>query len=71
MKYLYQLIEKRGLKNDLALAKSMGWRSSRMSQYRTGKRVMENETCLQVVLALEFDNPLEPRRESWRLVGLS
>ncbi|MCA8308872.1 Cro/Cl family transcriptional regulator [Burkholderia sp. AU28942] len=58
VKYLDQLIEKRGLKNDLALAKSMGWPSSRMSQYRTGKRVMENETCLQVALALELDNPL-------------
>ncbi|MBN3829763.1 Cro/Cl family transcriptional regulator [Burkholderia sp. Ac-20384] len=58
VKYLDQLMEKRNLKNDLALAKSMGWPSSRMSQYRTGKRVMENETCLMVALALEMDNPL-------------
>lgn len=58
VKYLDMLIEKRGLKNDLALAKEMGWPSSRMSQYRTGKRVMENETCLQVALALGIDNPL-------------
>jgi hypothetical protein len=58
VKYLDMLIEKRGLKNDLALAKAMGWPSSRMSQYRTGKRVMENETCLQVALALGLDNPL-------------
>lgn len=58
VKYLDMLIEKRGLKNDLALAKAMGWPSSRMSQYRTGKRVMENETCLEVALALELDNPL-------------
>jgi hypothetical protein len=58
VKYLDMLIEKRGLKNDLALAKEMGWPSSRMSQYRTGKRVMENETCLQLALALGIDNPL-------------
>jgi len=58
VKYLDLLMEKRGLKNDLALAKDMQWPSSRMSQYRTGKRVMENETCLQIALALDLENPL-------------
>jgi hypothetical protein len=58
VKFLDLLIEKRGLKNDLALAKAMEWPSSRLSQYRTGKRVMENETCLQIALALDMENPL-------------
>lgn len=56
--YLDRLIEAKGFKNDLALAKAMGWPSSRMSQYRTGKRVMENETCVQIALELGMESPL-------------
>lgn len=58
VKFLDKLIAAKGLKNDLALAKYMGWSSGRMSQYRTGKRIMENETCVQIALELAMESPL-------------
>jgi len=56
--YFDRLIEKKGLKNDLGLAKHMGWSSGRMSQYRTGKRIMDNEMCVQIAMELEMESPL-------------
>lgn len=55
VKYLDQAISKLGLKNDSALAKHFGWSSGAMSQYRAGKRVMDDEACLAVAMALELD----------------
>lgn len=57
--YFDRLIEKKGLKNDLGLAKYMGWSSGRMSQYRTGKRIMDNELCVQIAMELEMESPLQ------------
>jgi hypothetical protein len=57
--FLDKLIAAKGLKNDLALANHMGWSSGRMSQYRTGKRIMENETCIQVALELGMETPMQ------------
>lgn len=56
--YFDKLIEKKGLKNDLGLAKHMGWSSGRMSQYRTGKRIMDNELCVRLAMELDMENPL-------------
>ncbi|WP_439682493.1 HTH cro/C1-type domain-containing protein [Cupriavidus oxalaticus] len=57
--YLDKLIAAKGLKNDLALANYMGWSSGRMSQYRTGKRIMENETCMQLAIELGMPDPMQ------------
>ena len=54
VKYLIQLKEQRGLKNDRQLAQFMGKTSGTISQYMTGQRVMDEETCLAVAMALEF-----------------
>jgi hypothetical protein len=58
VKYLDALIEKKGLKNDKALCEHMGWSHSVASHYRTGKRIMDNETCLRIAAELELENPL-------------
>lgn len=42
----------------LCLAKHMGWSSGRMSQYRTGKRIMDNELCVRLAMELDMENPL-------------
>ena len=58
VKYLEQMKEKFGLKTDSALAEKLGVNKSAVSQYMSGKRVMDEETCLAVAMALEI-NPLE------------
>ncbi len=63
VKYLDQAISTLGLKNDSALAKHFGWSSGAMSQYRAGKRVMDDEACLAVAMALELDE-----RQTMRLL---
>jgi hypothetical protein len=55
VKFLDQAIEKHGLKNDLALAKKLGWSSGKISQYRSAKRFMDNEACVALALCLECD----------------
>lgn len=54
-KYLDKMLEKHQLKNDAQMCKMMGWSSARISQYRTGKNIMDNETCGAIALALEID----------------
>lgn len=58
VKYLDLLKEKLGLKNDLALSNHLGWNSGKISQYRNGKRVMDDEACLAIAIALDL-NPME------------
>lgn len=58
VKYLEQVKSRYGLKNDLALANHLNWSSGKISQYMTGKRVMDDEACLAVALALDV-NPME------------
>ena len=58
VKYLEMVRTKYDLKTDSALAEKLGVGRSAMSHYMAGKRVMEEETCLAVALALEI-NPLE------------
>ncbi|AIO69964.1 helix-turn-helix family protein [Burkholderia oklahomensis] len=57
-KYLDAVIEQHGLKNDRKLAEYLGIAQNTVSNYRTGKRIMDNETCLRVAEALNMENPL-------------
>ncbi|KVD19173.1 Cro/Cl family transcriptional regulator [Burkholderia ubonensis] len=57
-KYLDAVMELHGLKNDRKLAEYLGIAQNTVSNYRTGKRIMDNETCLRVAEALNMDNPL-------------
>lgn len=54
-KYLDLLKERESLKNDLALGKYLGWASSTVSQYSTGKRIMDNEACIKLAMALNVE----------------
>jgi len=55
VKFIDLLIEKKGLKNDVAVCKELGWSSGQISQYRSGKNVMNNEACIALAIALEED----------------
>lgn len=55
VKYLELVREKHHLKNDAALAKYLGVGSSAMSHYMSGRRVMDEETCLAVAMALDIE----------------
>lgn len=55
--FINQLIEQNNLKNDSAASKFLNWSSGQMSQYRTGKRIMDNEAAIQLAIALNI-NPL-------------
>lgn len=57
-KFLDSLLEKHGIKNDRALALFLGVAQNTISQYRNGKRIMDNEMCLKIALALDID-PLQ------------
>lgn len=54
VKYLLDLQERRRL-TDTALANLLGISQPAVSQYKNGKRVMDDETCLAVALQLEID----------------
>lgn len=58
VKYLDRALKELEIKNDLQLSKTLGWSNSRISQYRTGKYVMDNEACLEIALLLNTD-PME------------
>jgi hypothetical protein len=57
-KFLELLAKQKELKTDLALAKSLNWSSGQLSQYKSGKRIMDDEACLALALALDI-NPME------------
>lgn len=54
-KFLDDLIDKESIKNDSALAIRLDVAQNSISQYRTGKRIMDNETCLKIAVALDID----------------
>ncbi|WP_200907723.1 hypothetical protein [Herbaspirillum hiltneri] len=58
VKFIDLLIEKKGLKNDVAVCKELGWSSGQISQYRSGKNIMNNEACIALAIALE-DDPMK------------
>jgi transcriptional regulator with XRE-family HTH domain len=55
VKYLEQLKQQKGLTSDRQLALMLGMGTSTISQYMKGQRVMDDEACLAVAIALEFD----------------
>ncbi|CBJ43113.1 helix-turn-helix domain-containing protein [Ralstonia solanacearum] len=57
-KYLDQVVERRGLKNDTALAELLGVGQSAVSHYRTGRRTADNEVCLRLAQLLDMENPM-------------
>ncbi|CAH0195779.1 hypothetical protein SRABI118_01613 [Massilia sp. Bi118] len=57
VKFLVELQNSRGL-NDAATAKLLNLTAPAISQYKSGKRVMDDETCLAVALELGVD-PLQ------------
>ena len=58
VKYLEILKKKNALKSDRQLALLLNMGTTTISQYMNGKRVMDEESCLAVALALEI-NPVE------------
>ena len=58
VKYLETVKTKHGLKNDRQLALFLQKGTNTISQYVNGSRIMDEETCLAVAMALEI-NPLE------------
>lgn len=58
VKYLDQVRAKHGLKTDGEVAELLGISRGAVSHYSTGRRIMDEETCLAVALALEV-NPME------------
>jgi transcriptional regulator with XRE-family HTH domain len=59
VKYLIQVQDKHGLKNDAALAEKLKITRSAISLYKSGQRIMDEDTCLKVAVALKLENPLE------------
>jgi len=53
IKYLEMVREKYGITTDRALAEKIGVGQSAMSHYMKGNRIMDEETCLAVAIALE------------------
>lgn len=58
VKYIDQVRAKHGLKTDAEVAELLGISRGAVSHYSTGRRIMDEETCLAVALALEL-NPME------------
>ncbi|RQO36476.1 hypothetical protein DBR37_09215 [Herminiimonas sp. KBW02] len=58
VKYLMQVQDKYALKNDAALAEKLKITRSAISLYKSGQRIMDEDTCLKVAVALKLDHPL-------------
>lgn len=58
VKYLEQLRSKLSKQSDAELAQVLGISRAAVSHYTTGRRVMDDEACLAVALALDI-NPME------------
>jgi DNA-binding transcriptional regulator YdaS (Cro superfamily) len=55
VKYLEQLRETLGNKSDAELARRLNVSKASISHYLTGRRVMDQETCLAVAMALKMN----------------
>ena len=58
VKFLDKVAEVHQLKNDNQIAVFMQWPNGTVSNYRSGRRIMDNEACIALALALEID-PVE------------
>ncbi|HEY0587486.1 MAG TPA: helix-turn-helix domain-containing protein [Pseudoduganella sp.] len=54
VKYLEQLREQRGFKTDEELANLLGISRGAVSHYTNGRRIMDDETCIAVAMALDI-----------------
>ena len=54
-KYLELVKEKHGLKNDRQLALHLQMTTGTVSNYMSGKRIMDDEACLRIAMELEID----------------
>ena len=57
-KYLDAVKQAHQLKNDTALAYLLGVGQNTVSQWRNGKRFMDNEMCLKLAQALDMQDPM-------------
>ncbi|WP_342049730.1 MULTISPECIES: helix-turn-helix domain-containing protein [unclassified Cupriavidus] len=57
-KYMDAAIERHNLTSDTALARMLGVSQNTVSQYRTGKRIPDNEACLSLAQALDMADPM-------------
>nr|CUV53500.1 conserved protein of unknown function [Ralstonia solanacearum] len=57
-KYLDAVKQAHQLKNDTALADLLGVGQNTVSQWRNGKRFMDNEMCLKLAQALDMQDPM-------------
>ncbi len=55
VEFIDQALAKGQHKNDFALSKKLEWSSGKISQYRTGKRIMDNEACIALALEIGID----------------
>lgn len=58
IQFLDAVKEKLGIESDYALAKRLGFPFSTMSNYRTGRRILDDDAALSVALALDI-HPFE------------
>lgn len=58
IEFLDAVKEKVGITSDYALAKQLGFPLSTMSNYRTGRRIIDDDAALEVATALGV-NPLQ------------
>lgn len=57
-RYLDAVKERHGLTSDTALAEFLGVTQAGISHYRSGRRTMDNETCLRIAQALDMADPM-------------
>lgn len=57
-RYLDAVKERHGLTSDTALAEFLGVTQAGISHYRSGRRTMDNETCLRIAQALDLADPM-------------
>ncbi|WP_300750625.1 DUF3693 domain-containing protein [Janthinobacterium sp.] len=54
IQFLDAVKEKLGIESDYALAKRLGFSLSTVSNYRTGRRVLDDDAALTIALALDI-----------------
>ena len=58
IEFLDAVKEKLGITSDYALAKRLGFSLSTVSNYRTGRRILDDDAALDIAMALEV-HPFE------------
>ncbi|CAJ0724405.1 hypothetical protein [Ralstonia mannitolilytica] len=58
VKYLDAVMQAHSIKNDRKLAEFLGVATNTISQWRSGKRTMDNEACLRLAQLLDMESPM-------------